>query len=100
MLVETYGRYRKPIMISETGSEGSARAPWFHYVCAEVREAMRRGVPMAGICIYPVTAYPGWDDGRHADVGLFTAPHSSGRREVYVPLAEEIERQRPLFHSF
>jgi hypothetical protein len=99
MLVEVFERYGKPIMLSETGSEGSARPAWFHYVCSEVREAMRRGVPVKGICLYPVTAYPGWDDARHAHVGLFTTPHSDGRRGVYQPLAEELARQRSLFES-
>lgn len=97
MLVEVFERYAKPIMISETGAEGSARPAWLHYVCDEVREAMRRGVPVQGICIYPVTAYPGWDNSRHAHVGLFTTPHSDGRRGVYGPLAEELRRQQMLF---
>lgn len=72
MLEEVATRYGKPIFISETGAEGSARPAWLHYVCGEVREATGRGVRIKGICIYPVTAYPGWDNSRHADVGLFT----------------------------
>src|SRR5947207_3063730 len=32
MLVEVAERYGKPIFLSETGAEGSARASWFHYV--------------------------------------------------------------------
>lgn len=99
MIEEVYERYGKPIMISETGSEGSARAAWFHYVCSEVRDAMRRGVPIEGICLYPVTAYPGWDNMRHAHVGLFTTPRPDGRRDVYAPLAEELDRQRALFEA-
>jgi hypothetical protein len=97
MLVEVFERYRKPIFLSETGAEGSARPAWFHYICQEVAEAMARGVPVAGVCIYPVTAYPGWDDSRHAQVGLFTTPHSDGSRRVYQPLADELARQQQLF---
>jgi len=97
MLEETWHRFGKPLLISETGCERSPRPAWFSYVCAEVREAMRRGVPVQGICIYPVTAFPGWDDARHAEVGLFTTPHSDGRRRVYEPLAEELARQQRLF---
>ena len=97
MLVEAHDRFGKPILITETGSEGSARPAWLHYVCQEVREAMARGVPVEGMCLYPVTAYPGWDNMRHAHVGLFTTPHSDGRRGLYEPLADELKRQRALF---
>jgi beta-glucosidase/6-phospho-beta-glucosidase/beta-galactosidase len=94
MLVEAAERFGKPIFISETGSEGSGRASWLHYVCAEVREAMARGCDINGVCLYPVTAYPGWDNSRHAETGLFSAPVASGERHLFPPLAEELERQR------
>ncbi len=99
MLVEAHGRFAKPLFISETGSERSARSAWFHYVCGEVREAHERGVNLDGICIYPVTSFPGWDDSRHAEVGLFSTPHSDGKRAVYRPLAEELARQAAAFAS-
>jgi beta-glucosidase/6-phospho-beta-glucosidase/beta-galactosidase len=99
MLEEVSTRYGKPIFLSETGAEGSARPAWLHYVCGEVREAMKRGVRVEGLCIYPVTAYPGWDNSRHAEVGLFTTPHADGRRGIYQPMAEELQRQRRLFEE-
>ena len=97
MLVEVAGRYGKPLLISETGAEGSGRPAWLHYVCDEVREAQRRGVAVEGVCLYPVTAYPGWDNSRHCEVGLFSTVHSDGKRQVYGPLYEELERQRAIF---
>jgi hypothetical protein len=97
MLEEVWRRYGKPLFISETGAEGSARPAWLHYVCGEVREAMRRGVPVLGICLYPVVDFPGWDDFRITDVGLFSAPQADGRRRTYTPLAEELARQQALF---
>ncbi|HKP33983.1 MAG TPA: hypothetical protein VJT70_04295 [Sphingomicrobium sp.] len=97
MLVETAERYGKPLFISETGAEGSGRPAWLHYVCDEVREAQRRGTRIEGICLYPVTAYPGWDNSRHCHVGLLSTVGSDGSRHVYEPLYEELERQRTLF---
>jgi hypothetical protein len=99
MLEEVFTRYRKPLFMSETGAEGSARPAWLHYVCAEVREAMSRGVRIEGICIYPVTAYPGWDNSRNADVGLFTTPPVDGARRAYHPMVDELQRQRSLFET-
>ncbi len=97
MLVEVAERYGKPLFLSETGAEGSARPAWLHYVCDEVREALGRGAAVEGICIYPVTAYPGWDNSRHCEVGLFSTIGSDGERNVYKPLYEELERQRVIF---
>jgi beta-glucosidase/6-phospho-beta-glucosidase/beta-galactosidase len=97
MLVEMAERYQKPLFISETGAEGSGRSAWLHYVCDEVRAARERGVRVEGICLYPVTAYPGWDNSRHCHVGLLSTVHSDGKREVYQPLYEELQRQRAIF---
>jgi hypothetical protein len=94
MLVEAHQRYGKPIYIAETGAEGSGRPAWLHYVCDEVRAGVERGVEVEGICLYPVTAYFGWDNERHCDVGLLSLPDGLGRREVYAPLVAELERQR------
>jgi len=99
MLVEVAERYGKPVFLSETGAEGSARPAWLHYVCDEVRAAMARGVPVEGICIYPVTAYPGWDNSRHCEVGLLSTIGSDGKRNIYDPLSEELERQRSIFET-
>lgn len=99
MLVEVAERYGRPIFLAETGAEGSGRPAWFHYVCDEVRSAMARGADFRGICLYPVTSYPGWDNSRRAEVGLFSPPLADGRRNLFQPLADEIERQRALFDA-
>ena len=97
MLIEMAERYGKPIFLSETGAEGSGRASWLHYVCNEVREAMDRGVAIEGICLYPITAYPGWDNSRHAEAGLLSTVTADGTRHVDQRLFGELLRQRELF---
>ncbi len=96
MLVETYERYGRPLLITETGAEGSARPAWFHYVCDEVREAIRQGVPVEGVCLYPIASFPGWDDERHRQFGLFSVPRPYGKRDAYEPLVAELYRQQEL----
>ncbi len=97
LLVDYHARYGKPMFIAETGAESSARASWLHYVCQEVRVAMRAGVPVQGICLYPVTDYPGWDDSRRCPVGLFGYADAAGHRPVDEQFAAEVERQQGLF---
>lgn len=97
MLIEISDRYGKPIFLSETGAEGSGKPSWLHYVCNEVRDAIGRGADMRGICWYPITAYPGWDNSRHAETGLFSTVVADGTRHVDQRLLEEFEVQRALF---
>ncbi len=97
MLIEMAERYGKPIFLSETGAEGSGKPSWLHYVCNEVREAMDRGADVRGICWYPITAYPGWDNSRHAETGLLSTVVADGSRHVDQKLLAEFEVQRELF---
>jgi len=97
MLVEMAERYSKPIFLSETGAEGSAKPSWLHYVCSEVRDAMDRGADVRGICWYPITAYPGWDNSRHAETGLLSTIVADGTRHVDEKLLAEFEVQREQF---
>jgi beta-glucosidase/6-phospho-beta-glucosidase/beta-galactosidase len=97
MLVEMAERYKKPLFLSETGAEGSGKPSWLHYVCNEVRDAMDRGAPVEGICWYPITAYPGWDNSRHAETGLLSTVVADGTRHVDQRLLAEFEAQREQF---
>jgi hypothetical protein len=92
MLVEAYERYRRPLVISETGAEGSAAPAWLHYVCSEVEDALTRGVPIKGICLYPVLDYPGWENDRTCEVGLLGTPGPGGERQVHHRLLDEMAR--------
>jgi beta-glucosidase/6-phospho-beta-glucosidase/beta-galactosidase len=93
MLQEVHERYRRPIFIAETGIEDETRPAWLRYICREALTAMAAGVPLAGVCLYPILNHPGWDDDRHCYNGMFDYADAAGRREVFHPLAEEAKRQ-------
>jgi hypothetical protein len=97
MLLEVWERYDRPVLLSETGSEGTARPYWLHHVCAEVLQAMQHDAVIEGICLYPLADYHGWDDDRICHAGLFSLPGVEGRRIPYAPLLEELKRQQALF---
>ena len=94
MLKELWLRYQRPILLAETGIEDERRPEWLAYVCDEVVKALLDGVPVQGICLYPVVNHPGWDDDRHCHNGLWDYCNANGHREIYNPLAEELTRQR------
>lgn len=99
ILREFYDRYRRPILIAETGIEDDERPSWFHYVCDQVLLAMSAGVPILGICLYPICNHPGWADNRHCHNGLWDYADSSGHREAFQPLYDAIGERLPDFVS-
>jgi polysaccharide biosynthesis protein PelF len=99
ILGEVYDRYQRPIFVAETGIEDDARPAWLRYVGREVRAAMRSGVPLEGLCMYPILNHPGWDDDRHCHNGLWDYADDTGRRDVYAPLRRELRRQQRLLRQ-
>lgn len=95
MLREVWDRYRRPMIVSETGAEGDLRAPWLAYVADECVAAIEEGVELDAVTLYPVLDHPGWEDDRHCPNGLFGYADERGHRDVHAPLAEEIARQTP-----
>jgi beta-glucosidase/6-phospho-beta-glucosidase/beta-galactosidase len=94
MLQALWERYGRPIIITETGAEASAAVGWLGYISAEVRQARRLGVPVLGICLYPVMDYPGWDDDRHCQCGLIEVAEDWSSRRLRADLVEEIRAQQ------
>ncbi len=90
LLTQTFTRYGRPITIAETGIEGDRRAAWFSYIAAEAFAARQQGVPVEGLCLYPVVNHIGWDDGRVCPSGLFGHEPLSSGRTVHGPLAEAL----------
>ena len=70
ILADAYARYGRPIFIAETGIEGSARPAWLRMILREVKIAQSLGVPVEGVCLYPILDHPGWDDDRYCPNGL------------------------------
>jgi beta-glucosidase/6-phospho-beta-glucosidase/beta-galactosidase len=93
MLLDLHERYHRPILITETGAESSAAMGWLAYLCGEVRQAMRLGVNIVGLCLYPVMDYPGWDDDRHCSCGLIEIDTDWNERTLRQDLKEELEVQ-------
>jgi beta-glucosidase/6-phospho-beta-glucosidase/beta-galactosidase len=94
LLGDVHRRYGRPMYVAETGIEGDLRAPWLRIIAGEVAGARRAGVPVQGLCLYPITDYPGWDDERHCPTGLLGYADAEGRRQVCAALAEELELYR------
>ena len=99
ILREVYERYHRPVYVAETGAENRIRSGWLNYVCEEVDAAMDSGVPVHGICLYPILNHPGWVDDRHCYNALWDYADEKGNREIYAPLARELKKWRRHFEN-
>ena len=71
LLRRVYERYRKPLLLAETGTEGELRAPWFNYIASECQKAHYANIPIMGICLYPILSHEAWTGERFCHNGLF-----------------------------
>ena len=62
---EAYERYRRPIFVGETSHVGSGRAEWLRELTDEIALAIEAGVPVEGVCLYPIIDRFEWDDPGH-----------------------------------
>ena len=96
LLEEAWRRYDRPIFIGETSHVGTGRAEWIRELTDEVCIALRNGVPLEGVCLYPIIDRFEWDDPGHwHNSGLWDyAREADGtlRRVLYRPYAEELTR--------
>ncbi|MBD0416847.1 glycosyl hydrolase 53 family protein [Oryzicola mucosus] len=72
VLLSTWGRYRKPIMVSETSwHDGHPvhhrrhprlhKGTWLRHILDQVRMAQFHGVIVVGVCWYPIVDCPPWN---------------------------------------
>jgi beta-glucosidase/6-phospho-beta-glucosidase/beta-galactosidase len=65
MVARVWRRYRRPVCITETSHFGSGRARWIREIGREVRGAIEMGVPVEGICLYPILDRYDWENKNH-----------------------------------
>ncbi len=90
IIQEAFDRYERPIILTELGAWGDLRVPWWRRTLREIDEAINRGLPVAGVCAYPVIDRPDWDKNHLTQSGFWDFPKtgSSTRRIPYEPILE------------
>lgn len=53
-------RYGHELIISETAHVGDQRGPWLREVAREAEAVLNLGVPLRGVCLYPILGMPEW----------------------------------------
>ena len=99
LLQMAYDRYQKPIFLSETGHIGSGRIEWIEEIIAECHIARNNGVDLNGVCIYPVTDRPDWDNlSSYSNCGIWDLDENKNRIP-HTEYIEAIEKAQPQFKN-
>jgi UDP-galactopyranose mutase len=65
LIAANWKRYQKPLMVSETSHFGSGRSRWIREMTQEVYHARLLGIPVEGICLYPILDRYDWENKQH-----------------------------------
>ncbi len=61
LLKKAWKRYNRPIALTETSHPGLDRPGWISMIGRECRAVLNAGVPLWGVCLYPIIDRPDWD---------------------------------------
>lgn len=104
LLTQSFQRYHRPILLSETSHPGIDRPLWIKYVGEECNLILQNNIPLLGICLYPIIDRTDWD---HTDTwhhsGLWdvdTNTYNSTSRILNESYAESLtEVQQKIAHT-
>jgi beta-glucosidase/6-phospho-beta-glucosidase/beta-galactosidase len=96
LLTEAHGRYQRPMVLSETSHPKEDRPLWTEMIAQECVAVLQAGVPLLGVCWYPIIDRPDWD---HLDVwhhsGIWDCAdgdHIAFERVLHEPTAQAFLR--------
>lgn len=99
LIKAAYDRYGGgDILISETSHVGDGRAAWLRTVAEESEALLKAGVPLRGVCLYPILGMPEWHaPDTWAHMGLWDPhPETAHGRVAHAPMLDALQASRHL----
>lgn len=92
LVYKLWERYGCDLVISETSHWGENRAGWIEYLADEVVRVLKAGVPLHGVCIYPIIGMLDWHAPRRwMPMGLWDIDCDNGMcRVLHMPMYEAL----------
>jgi hypothetical protein len=72
-------RYERPMIVGETSGLNSGRAAWLCDIVQESLAAVRKGIDLLGVCLFPGADMPDWHTGEWLHNGLCDLVEDKGR---------------------
>jgi beta-glucosidase/6-phospho-beta-glucosidase/beta-galactosidase len=94
-----YERYGGDLLITETAHVDDMRPRWLAHVAEESEALFEAGVPLRGVCLYPILGMPEWHDQQQWTLmGLWDVARGKGKkgRKLCVPMLEALQQAQRL----
>ena len=103
LLRRAYRRYGRPIVLTETSHPKEDRPQWMDTIAQECVAALTAGLPLWGVCWYPLVDRPDWDHPHlwHQS-GIWdreVLPDAGERRRLHEPTADAFLRAQATIGS-
>ena len=99
LLRRVWQRYGAEILVTETSHVDEMRPIWLNVVAHDCEKLLNEGVPVRGVCVYPILGMPEW----HAPtiwtrMGLWDLVQDGKklRREIYLPMLDALRAAQRL----
>lgn len=92
-------RYQKEILISETSELEDRRTTWVHELAKEATYVLNEGIPLRGICLYPILGMPEWHAPQEwTQMGLWELDTKTDclERRLHTPMMEALQSAQHL----
>ncbi|TKK70398.1 amine oxidase [Ilyomonas limi] len=103
LMYKAYKRYNRPFVLTETSHPGVHRPEWLTFVAASCAKLLREGLPLWGICWYPIIDRPDWDHMQpwHRSGVWDILPDDMGslRRVLHQPTAIALRRAQEVINK-
>jgi hypothetical protein len=92
-------RYGGELLITETTHVNDYRPTWVKYIADEAELLLKEGVPLRGICLYPILGMPEWhEQNEWVPMGLWDLVEEDTClvRQICTPMLKELRRAQRL----
>lgn len=96
-------RYGGDLLITETAHVDDMRPRWLEYVAAESEALLEEGLPLRGVCLYPILGMPEWHDPqRWTQMGLWELAECDDRleRRLCTPMLRALKHAQKIEQKF
>ena len=99
LIRRVWKRYGQELLITETAHVHEMRPRWMKYVADECEALLDEGVPLRGVCLYPILGMPKWHSPEQwVRMGLWDILHDHPMlsREICAPMWEALQEAQRL----